>query len=697
VNRVIFLEAGEAVFDVLLNQSSQNNGSSKHRLSLTARSQNVTDKASTSSRPALNLPMAKFLGLPSSAATTPSPQNGELTAQELDTLQKSLETSVVKIQAVAVPPNWFQPYLKGQETQLSGSGFAVMSRVGDQEDPVFITGAQTVQDASSVQVQFPRLGTQLFDAYVPMTWADFDLAIVRLKSPQKLAAALENQTEEMQLLDVQPDLHYGLQVVASGYTDEHPALTLNQGAIIGSQDINGLTCFGINTTVQAPPGIGGGPVLAFSQNKSLRLVGMRTDAGQPQAVQTKNRTFAVPAVHVAQLLEQYATQEAKTHGSVEQQVSSLVAKSNATAAINESRSRTFQHEEVQLAHINAVTIEASSSLYESSGGCSQGVFLSRILETSPLRFARPEVPERSFLLSVNNITLDNLGMGQAKELFDAPAHFETLLDMLDNPMDPVSLRVCYKGKDSSHKMTMAWRDEYEPGIKFVREPHFSKSALDYEAFAGVTLMQMSLNHVYQLLSTGQYPTMGSWLVPKNQLKPRLLITHVEPETYASHLISPGMLVESINGANVSTLSDFREHFEPSGKAWTLETDQGVLVSVPFHDALAKQLVQGSTLDEMSYLLTPAVKKAQRLGSSGNTSDTPALATSTALQTDDGSKDLQVHKAQQAVAFAAAAEKLALEAKAQVIAITQNLSVANKDQQEPNQRSKGLRASFLSIR
>merc|ERR1719310_1424008 len=114
-------------------------------------------------------------------------------------------------------------------------------------------------------------------------------------------------------------------------------------------------------------------------------------------------------------------------------------------------------------------------------------------------------------------------------------------------------------------------------------------------------MQLTVNHVIELLRSGDHPTLGRWLLPENQMRPRLLITHVEKGTYASRVLSPGMVVQAINGQNVSTLTDARRAFAPEGATWELETDQGLVFSEKFHEALAKQLVEAATVSGRQYL------------------------------------------------------------------------------------------------
>merc|ERR1719259_1528262 len=134
---------------------------------------------------------------------------------------------------------------------------------------------------------------------------------------------------------------------------------------------------------------------------------------------------------------------------------------------------------------------------------------------------------------------------------------------------------------------MRQRPEHLMRVREIQEPHFQEEALDYETFAGVTVMQMSLNHVALLASRGLTP-LGRWLLPENQVEPRLMVSHVTPGTYASRVLTEGMVVAKVNGHDVSNLADFRSSFDSDSTSWMLETDRGVLYHVDFKKMLEDQ-------------------------------------------------------------------------------------------------------------
>merc|ERR550532_879347 len=107
--------------------------------------------------------------------------------------------------------------------------------------------------------------------------------------------------------------------------------------------------------------------------------------------------------------------------------------------------------------------------------------------------------------------------------------------------------------------------------------------MEYEVFAGVTLMQMTVQYIIMLLRAGQPPTIGRWLLPENQKKEHLIVTHVEKGTYASRVLAPGMVVDKVNGETVTNFTELRDAFRPPANKeyWELVTDRNVVFATMF--------------------------------------------------------------------------------------------------------------------
>jgi len=256
------------------------------------------------------------------------------------------------------------------------------------------------------------------------------------------------------------------------------------------------------------------------------------------------------------------------------------------------KAKRLPHFQFKIAPIDAVGIEANPALYKAFG-CKNGVFISKILSTSVFKFANPEVKERCFLTAVDGVSLDAFGMGRTGQFLHDPTPFESLMMMKVRPGDSVTLTTCgADGQEQQHTISMEWTPaKYLVGINNVVEPFWDPKAMRYELFAGITVMQLTVNHIIKLLRIGQPPTLGRWLLPENQDKKRLLITHVEAGTYASRVVAPGMVIAKVNDQEVGTLDEYMKIFMPpeGTPTWKLETDRGVLFATNFKESLFDQL------------------------------------------------------------------------------------------------------------
>jgi len=95
-------------------------------------------------------------------------------------------------------------------------------------------------------------------------------------------------------------------------------------------------------------------------------------------------------------------------------------------------------------------------------------------------------------------------------------------------------------------------------------------------------------------------------------EPRLMVIYVRPGSYVTDVLPEGAAVEKLNGKTVRTLDEWREALAPEeGQVWTLETDLGVVVALPFEKTLSDQLKRSVG---QPYLLTKGAQAiAEKLG------------------------------------------------------------------------------------
>lgn len=202
-----------------------------------------------------------------------------------------------------------------------------------------------------------------------------------------------------------------------------------------------------------------------------------------------------------------------------------------------------------------------------------------------------------FLAKVNGVALDRSGAGVLEEAAGERVSTAHLLPMVDDLTEPIEVEVCKADQRRSFRVTMAWRPEYEYAIAPLRQTIFHP--LDRETFAGVTIQQMSLSHIVKVFELGWDLNLCKYLKPDSLTRARLMITWVTEDSYASRLVSTGMVVSKINGVQVDTMAEYRDAFWPrrhldKGGLWTLETEDGHTLQVNFLQQLEEQAAQVAT-------------------------------------------------------------------------------------------------------
>jgi hypothetical protein len=85
--------------------------------------------------------------------------------------------------------------------------------------------------------------------------------------------------------------------------------------------------------------------------------------------------------------------------------------------------------------------------------------------------------------------------------------------------------------------------------------------VDYEVFAGMVVMQLTINHIQGMRKSIQ--GLSRYAEMKNQKHPVLLITHIFPssELYKTRSVTIGATLNEVNGTPVHTLADLRKAYK----------------------------------------------------------------------------------------------------------------------------------------
>mmetsp|Transcript_135717 Transcript_135717/g.270798 ORF Transcript_135717/g.270798 Transcript_135717/m.270798 type:complete len:610 (+) Transcript_135717:31-1860(+) len=490
-----------------------------------------------------------------------------------------LRSSLIRIQAASAGFDWLNPFSGGEDHVGIGSGFVVQT----EPYPLFVTNAHVVNDASRVVLQLLLFGEHQWEAQVVSICPKFDLALLVLRDPSTFTASMDTQKIKLAALKLhQGAASMGQDVVALGFPLGSDSLKISKGNIAGNEDVDGNIC--IQSTAPISPGNSGGPLLDADGTKVLGVNFAKATAGE-------NINYVIPAWRLTQLVKKHLKDRAG------------VVTADAMPRVH-----------VQVPRADLTTIESNEALYKMSGGCSRGLHVARIGERSFFKKAQPELLPGSFLVSVDGKELDSFGMGVNSEFVADRVVFSDLFFMVDNLDGDVAFKTCHKGKLIEHKVMMAWSPEYDRGIHFVDEPHMSGSNKRFELFTDISVMEMTVNHISAVLYNNRDPSPSRWLHPDFVSKPRLIVNHVRPGSYASAVIPVGSAVSLVNGHEVNTLEEFQQHFIPKDESniWTMQTDTGRLIAVMFNATLAEQLAQAKLMNSALFR-TPSVVAAEKLG------------------------------------------------------------------------------------
>lgn len=106
----------------------------------------------------------------------------------------------------------------------------------------------------------------------------------------------------------------------------------------------------------------------------------------------------------------------------------------------------------------------------------------------------------------------------------------------------------------------------------IRKVYPGYEDIDYEVFAGMVVMQLTLNHIH--IMEKMVPGLIKFTEMKYQNEPILLITHIfsNSQLYRMRTLTPGATINEINGVKVTTLEELRHAYKDAaqGKFLTIK-------------------------------------------------------------------------------------------------------------------------------
>eukprot|EP00927_Polykrikos_kofoidii_P029190 TRINITY_DN25280_c2_g5_i1.p1 TRINITY_DN25280_c2_g5~~TRINITY_DN25280_c2_g5_i1.p1 ORF type:complete len:885 (+),score=124.40 TRINITY_DN25280_c2_g5_i1:28-2682(+) len=563
--------------------------------------------------------------LNASAESAPTMGSGNATTGGVATVDQCaawLQLSVIRIRSISMEFDYLLPHSHGEETQAVGSGFSVkMPDVDLGQGPVFITNAHVVRNAHTVKVQVPAIGQQEFDAYVPVIYTDMDLAVVKLVEPSDFETFMKQSKVSLHTLQIRPvTVELGEEVVAVGFPLGSSTLKLSSGVVAGTENIDSRLVY--QSTAPISPGSSGGPLFkyvdsakcdAVYKQEGPEIVGVNFAASTGKGAQNAN--YVVPHVHIMQILNAFSKQLAMEKAAPKANAPSPASPETPGLASDEMRAFVSKkgekrmHNQLHVAPLSPVIVETNDALYKSSGGCTSGIYVAHIHPPSALLEA--DILADSFITAVDGVRIDSFGYGRTADFLQNPIPFESMLKFRPNLETNVQVTTCRGGTIENHSVRMEFRDSLNFGIKNIAEPYYQRADLEFEFFGDIMVMQMTRNHVIEIMQRQPTSAVTRWLVPRQRKKAHLMIVFVTPGSYADRVLEPGMVVQKINDRPVSTLAQWRnaEIFDPSGSFWKLQTDLGIVYKTEYIPALERQLAIGTSNPMRAFMITDGFKSA----------------------------------------------------------------------------------------
>ena len=466
----------------------------------------------------------------------------------IDYVRDALHNSVVQVIAQIAEFDWLQPYKTKQQYENNGTGFFI-----DNEGH-FVTNAHVIDQATTVWIHIPALGQKPIFANIIGVCPDRDLALLRVTPEGRaLIKSLLGAVSILPLGDSDTVAQTEF-VLTLGYPLGHYRIKSSTGIVSGREVMMGRSFLQITAPIN--PGNSGGPVL----NEQGYVVGIAVAA----EIEAQNVGYAIPINELKLIANDlYATP--------------LVRQGSLGVQFNYS-SDTF-----------------ARFLGNPVPG---GFYINRVLRGS--LFEKVGIFEGDMLYEFNALRLDIFGDAMVPWSTDK-VPLSTLVARLSLGQE-VDIVIYRSGK--RYEMTFAFELTQLPGIRRLY-PRYEEVA--YEVLAGIVIMQLSDDHIEQLVLSA--PELISYAKIENKYKPALVITHIISGSLAQQMrsLDIGQVIKEVNGVEVTTLQELQQVIlaKKETEFLTIKTTNNVCAVFLLHEVLLdeKRLSQ-----EFFYTPTYTVRK-----------------------------------------------------------------------------------------
>ncbi|HBL98778.1 TPA: hypothetical protein DDZ86_04000 [Candidatus Dependentiae bacterium] len=403
--------------------------------------------------------------------------------------------------------NWTEPYKTPVQNVATGSAFFI-DKTG-----LLMTNAHVVDQAQHMYIQISFFGKRRFDVTIVGVCPDRDLALIKI-SPEDLKVIIDG-------LGALPVLEFGDsdkikradEILTLGYPLGQQSLKSTMGIVSGRQHMSGSFMIQIDAPIN--PGNSGGPSL----DRSGKVIGINTSAIFGDG--TQNVGYIVPSNEVKLFLKQL----------------------NAAPELHGIK---FLRKPFLGFLFNDASEEMTRYLGNPVPG---GMYVLGNMPKSPIEKAGFKPGD--MIYEIDGHRVDYFGEVQVEWSEDRVSVVDYASRLM--PGDLVHMIMYRKGTRHEMVAKTSFSDELPVRVRYA-----DYEDIDYEVIGGMVVMELALNHIPILSKVN--PRLERYLDLESQFAPRLIITHVLPNSEAikARTVHAGSIIDEVNGTPVKTLDEFRK-------------------------------------------------------------------------------------------------------------------------------------------
>lgn len=478
-------------------------------------------------------------------------------------IEKKARNAVVQVRSNMFEINWAEPFRAPETVEGAGSGF-IINADGD-----LLTNFHVVGNSLRVQLQIMCLGKERIGATVIGVSPERDIALLRI-NPEGIEK-IKNKLGELPFLEFGSSdlIKRGTEVMALGYPLSKDNIKSTMGTISGWEKVKfGERDFGqmcIETTAPINPGSSGGPSLASDG----KVIGINF-AG---IVGAQNVGYVIPSDDIIRPIKDL-----------------------------------YNTKLLRKIKLWCVPQPSSPTLNNFLGNPEDGgVYITKVLKDTAAE--KSGLREGDVIYQVNGLEIDRFGEINVPWNEDK-VHFTDLINRYAEG-DRLDLIVYRNG--NRKEISIKLENSKPPRVRIVFPGY---EMVDYEIFGGAVFMELVLNH---LPLCEKNPKILRFAEVENRDDSVLIVTHVMPTSLSQAMrgiISPGFIVDDVNGTKVTNLDQLREQIKNSLSSDFLRIKgnekQYVIYSIPEVLAEEQRLAQMFIFDPSHSLsLKHALEKENR--------------------------------------------------------------------------------------